>query len=1016
MLGAASFRRRVALVEFRILGKTRLHVGENDLDLRSAKQRGLLALLLYEVDRPVQVDRIVQVLWRGSSVESVRGNLQALVSRLRRILTDSGSGGAVSKEGNAYRLQLDPLLIDYHLFRKLAEEGRAAAANGNHAAAKSLLLRALSLWRGRPLEDLSGPWAEHCRYQLENFERLPAYYSLFNSQLELEEHLQVMSGTGKIRQDYEFDEIFARQHMQSLKGLGKYPHALEFHAHFSERLFDEMGAEPGPELRDLYQDVLRRQAGTGVVVAEQPAVDPPRPHQLPRVGRRFVGREDILAELDALADDTEDGYGQVVVLHGMPGVGKTSLAAHWANLNRDRFPDGELFLDLSGHGPGTPLAPHDALGILLASLKSSPDRTPATGDDRRLELHKILGQRRLLIVLDNAKDSSQVHPLLSAVANCFTIVTSRTRPWGLPIRDNAHVIVVPPLSSIESVELLRNEIGDTRSTGASGALHDLAARTNGHPLGLRIIAQHVAHRPETAVADLVEEFKCQEGLGILGSSADSDDDDATLPVAFSWSYRALAPATARAFRLLGLHPTTEFGTAAACILLGEEEQVVDGHLRTLTKANLLQHGAARRYRLHDLLHGYAVDLVRHEESPDNRKRALKALLDWYLGSAMAATERLSPDSPRPPSFDIHTVVPLDFADESDALNWFTKEQANLMAAVPHSFRHGFPGHSWRLSAHLHEVMDRICNYNEMISCHRTALKAARLTMEEEAQSGTLNNLGMIHFRLEEYREAAYHIEAGLQIAERLDLKGMQAIGMHNLASVHLAQGESGKAVDLYRQALERLRELGSRGGEASTLGQLANAYHKLERDDLALELHHRALAIRIAIESHRGEATTRTELGKLLNEQGEHDQARAHLEAALELHRQSGDRARTSEALTTISDVYYNLGLLDRSIASAELAIQHAAKINAPQNQSKALHVQGHALALLGDQDAAEDRWRRALALLPDHDGLEADALLSHLSSLEMARGDIPEPRNPSIAGRARSNSAKPIRQVEGKI
>ncbi|PRY36384.1 AfsR/SARP family transcriptional regulator [Umezawaea tangerina] len=1002
-------------MEFRILGKTRLRVDGNDLSLGPAKQRGLLALLLYEVDKPVLVERIAQTLWHGSPAEKVRGNLQVLISRLRRVLSDSGSGGTVPKEGDAYRLQIDPLLIDYHLFRKLAEEGEAAAANGNHALAKSLLLRALSLWHGRPLEDLSGPWAEHCRYQMENFDRLPAYYTLFNSQLELEEHLQVMSGTGKIRQDHEFDEIFARQHMQSLRGLGKYPHALEFHTHFSERLFDEMGAEPGPELRDLYQDVLRRQAGTGVAPVEQPAAGLSRPHQLPRVGRRFVGREDILAELDALADSMDDGYGQVVVLHGMPGVGKTSLAAHWANLSRDRFPDGELFLDLSGHGPGTPLAPHDALGILLSSMRSSPDHTPATGSDRRLELHKVLGQQRLLIILDNAKDSSQVHPLLQAMTNCFTIVTSRTRPWGLPIRDNAHVIIVPPLSPTESVKLLRNEIGNIRTAGFSGALQELAARTNGHPLGLRIIAQHVAHRPETAVADLVEEFKGQEGLGILGSSADSDDEDVTLPAAFSWSYRALAPTTARAFRLLGLHPTTEFGITVACALLGEDEQAVDSHLRTLTKANLLQHGAARRYRLHDLLHGYAVDLVRHEESPENRKRALAALLDWYLGSAVAAMERLSPDSPRPPSPDIRTVVPLDFVDESDALTWFTKEQANLMAAVPHSFRHGFPSHSWRLSAHLHEVMDRICNYTEMISCHRIALKAARLTMEEEAQSGTMNNLGMVHFRLEEYREAAYHIKAGLEIAKRLDLKGMQAICMHNLASVHLAQGQAGKAVDLYKQALERLQELGSRGGEASTLGQLANAYHELERDDLALELHHRALEIRIAIESHRGEATTRTELGKLLNQQGEHDQARAHLEAALKLHSHSGDRARTSEALTTIADVYYKLGLLDRSIASAELAIQHAGKINAPQNQFKALHTQGHALVLLGNRDAAEERWRRALTLLRDQDGPEADALLSHLSSLETTRDDIPEPRSSLIDGPTQPNRTKSNKQVENK-
>lgn len=982
-------------MEFKILGRTRLQINGNQVDLGSAKQRGLLALLLFEVGRPVQMDRIVQVLWRDSTVNDVRGNLQALVSRLRKVLTGTGSGDALPKEGNAYRLSLDPMIIDYHQFRRLAEDGRAAASQGNHSLAKALLRSALSLWQGRPLEDLTGPWAEHCRNQMETFDRLPAYYTLFDSQLQLSENLEVMSETGRLTQDHELDETLAFQHMRSLNGLGKYPRALEFHSQFCERLFDAMGAEPGPELRNLRQDILRKQAGTGVTAPRRTAEPPPAPpEQLPPDAANFAGREDLLAWLDSLLEATGGKHGQVVALHGMPGVGKSRLATRWGNLRRDRFPDGQLFLDLRGYGPGTPMAPDDALGLLLAAMGVAARRTTATGDERRAELAKVLSQRRVLLVLDNALDSNQVRPLLAAVSGCFTIVTSRTRPWGLNIRDNAQVIGVPPLSSAESIELLRKEIG-VRSDEDPAALHELATRSDGLPLGLRIIAQHVAHRPRSAIADMVDEFKDQEGLGILGSADDSDDENATLPVAFSWSYLALAPDTARAFRLLGLHPTTEFSTVAAGALLGWEKDAVDKSLKTLTRVNLLQYGAMRRYRLHDLLHGYAVDLVNHEESTQQWRASLKSLLDWYLATAGVAAQRLNPQHSCVPALaDMTDVTPLAFDDAGEALAWFTRERANLIAAVPHAVRHGFHEHAWRLSANLHEVLDRLGHFEELLACHRHALKSARVLSHEEATSGTMSNIGMVLFRLRRYEESIYHLQASLDIASQLALPEIQANGVHNLASVHLARGDVRQAITIYERALELFRALGAQAGEASTLDQLANAYRRMERDDLALDYYHRALAIREDIGHLRGQGTTLTELGKLLHERGENSEALRHLEKALEVHRLSGDRTRTSEALVTISEVYYDLGSFDLAIARAEQAVDLGMD---SEDQARAFHILGHAVAIQGDLDAARRHWREAVDLLNGTNAAETDVLLGHLDSLSQPGGPIPDPRTSPV-------------------
>jgi tetratricopeptide (TPR) repeat protein len=828
---------------------------------------------------------------------------------------------------------------------------------------------------------------------LENFERIPAYYSLFESQLQLHEHLEVMIGTGKIRENHEFDEIFALQHMRALNGLGKYPHALEFHTRFCERLFDHMGAEPGPELRNLYQEVLRRQAGTGVVANERPPSETPWPHQLPRQARGFAGRSDVLAKLDSLVGGAGDDLGQTVVLHGMPGIGKSRLAFHWGNRNKHRFTDGQLVLDLGGHGSGAPVAPDDALGMLLAALEGSSSSTSTTGAERRTELSRMLSDRRVLVVLDNARDSNQVRPLLAALGNCFTLITSRTRPWGLTIKDNVHVLGIPPLSAAETVELLRNEIGADRAAEDPAALRELAGRSDGHPLALRIIAQHVANRPETAIADLVNEFKDQDGLGILGSSDDSDDEDATLPVAFSWSYLALDPATARTFRFLGLHPTAEFSTVAVSRLLDEDEQVTDRRLRTLTKTNLVQHGAAKRYRLHDLLHGYAVDLVQHEELASERKEALERLLDWYLGSASSASRVLAPHSKIPLLRGMSTTAQPEFEEESSALNWFRRERANLVSAVPHAIRHGFSPHCWRIAANLHEAFDRLGHFEELLTSHRIGLKAARLLSEDEAQCGTLTNLGMVHFRLRQHHEAAHQFEAALAIARRLEHRELEAICVHDLASVHLALGEARKAIDLYEVALTHMRELSAPEREASTLDQMANTYRKLEQDDRALELYQQALAIRRATGHKRGEATTLTEIGKLLNEHGEHEAARTSLEEALRLHQHSGDKTRTCEALVTICEVYYNLGLLDQAITSADLAIRQAVELDAPTDQARALHVQGHALALLGDVDAAERRWTDAVSLLFNDSPL-IDTLRNHLDALHQTRDAIPGQRD----------------------
>ncbi|RKT52947.1 AfsR/SARP family transcriptional regulator [Saccharothrix australiensis] len=973
-------------MEFKILGKTRLHIDGNDFDLGSTKQRAVLALLLYYTGEPVPVDRIARELWRSSAPAEVRGKLQPLISRLRAVLTKSGSGGRIHKEGDAYRLELADGLVDYHRFRKLAEAGRSAAARNDHVRAKELLREALGLWQGRPLQELDGRWADHCRDQMETFDRIPAQHALLDSRLQLREHAEVMGEAGRLTREHELDENFARLYLQSLDGLGKYSRALEFHTRFCANLMAETGAEPGPELRAAYLAILRKQAGTG------PAGPAPRrvpPRDLPRDLKKFAGRADLLARMDEVL---ESGVcGQVIALHGMPGIGKTRLAVHWAHRRVDRFPDGQLVLDLQGFGPANPLAPDDALGILLAKLDVEP--IPVTGQERRTRLRRVLDGHAVLLLLDNARDSNQVRPILDATTPCFTVITSRTRLFALPVHDDAQVIHVPQLSATESESLLCDVIGAQRVNEDPEAVNELAKRSDGHPMALRIVAEHVALRPETALADLVDEFKGPEGLGILGSSDDSDDEHATLSAAFSWSYRSLPAACARMFRMLGLHFTTEFGPEAASALIGEPISTTTRYLSALTKANLLQYGAARRFRLHDLMHGYAVDLVRHEESPATRKTALTGLLDHYLATATAAYARLTPDqSPVPPLDGVPPAAP--FTSDQKALDWFAKERANLVTAILRAVGHGFHEHAWRLAANVQEIFDRLGYYEDLLVCQRAALEAAMVSQGVEGRAGALNDIGTVHFRLGQYGAAAECFERSVEAAREHGLPQVVAVAVYNLARVHLAQNQVGQAVVHLHATLDSARTLHMPALEAATLRLLGRAHRCTARDDSALDFFTSALAIWDRIGDVRGRGTTLIDISRLLHQHGWHDEARDRLKAALAVTQASGDRSALADALTVEAEMHYDLGEFRETVDCAQRAVALDVEAGTAAVLARALHMLGHALVALGDPAAAERHWTKAAALLSDLDGNEGASLQDHLDELRHPGRPIPNPRD----------------------
>lgn len=972
-------------MEFKIFGKTSLLTGDDSVHLGTAKQRGVLALLLHDVGRPVSIDRIINELWRGETLEVSKGRLHPIISRLRKVLAESGFGGQLRKEGAAYRLEIDPMLVDLHRFRQLVTKARQASGNDDHFLAKTLVQEALELWQGKPLADLGGTWSDHCRAQMEQFDRLPAYYVLFDSQLQLGEYSEVMSAVGRLVDEHDTEEMFARHYMRSLDGMGKYSKALEFYTEFCSRLEYAIGAEPGPEMRTLYQAVLQKQAGTAIVSK----IDPEPPQQLERDIHNFTGRKQLLVRLDALLAAAQ---GQVVALHGMPAAGKTSLATRWAHQRKSRFPDGQLFVNLSGHGPTAPMAPDDAIAILLASLGVPLDKL--TVDERRVRLRRSLSGKKIVLILDNARDSAQVRPILAATADCCCLVTSRAELKGLTIRDGVRTMEVPPLTPDESTGLLLAELSGRGRASEGEGLAALVRLAQGLPLCLRIIAQHAVDRPYTSLLDLARELRRHEGLGLL-DSADSDDEYTTLSTAFSWSYRALPAEAALSFRRLGLHPGPEFDTSAACAVLGEDEPVVVEHLRILVKANLIRQISASRYRLHDLLYGYAVDLVRHEEVPGQRELVLRRLFDWYLASTWNAAQRVTPERTRVPMLDgMSWRGATEFATAGAALDWFAQEQTNLAAAVSHAARQGFHDHAWRLAANMNEAYDRFGFYTDLRLSHEIALSSASEVGNKEGECGTLNNLGVVLYRLGRCDEARQMLSGAAVRADELGHRELSAVSRYNLGTVHLKVGQARIAIAIYEKVLDLLGGMGARSLEACALDQLANGHHQMELDDIALNYHEQALVIREEVGDIRGQGTTFTELAKIYHEHGESDKALTCSERALDAHLRSGDKAGMGEAFLVMSEALYDLGSFAQSSDAAEKATRLCRR---PHAQARAWHLLGHVREIANDLTSAESCWRQAVDLLLGASGHGDEHLLAHVRGHGEARRSIPDPRNEDV-------------------
>jgi len=652
------------------------------------------------------------------------------------------------------------------------------------------------------------------------------------------------------------------------------------------------------------------QAGSisgGVHIHHHDAAIAVTPRQLPADVAHFTDREPQISWLDTWLETAHGQLALVNVIAGAGGVGKTSLAAHWAHRVRERFPDGDLYLDLHGYHAERRVDADEALDQLLRTLDVPGERIPISRDAKAALYRSLLHERRMLILLDNAATADQVRPLLPGSPTCRVLITSRSTMAGMMTREGARRMPLDVLPTDQAVELLRKIVGAARVDADPAAAAELTRHCGFLPLALRITAERLAASPHLALADLVEELaEEQERLDALTIDG---DDLSTVRVVFSWSYHTLSPEAARMFRLLSIPRGTDISAAAAAVLCGVSEGKGRRLLEQLAGMHLLSEHQPRRYRFHDLVRVYAAECAQRDESSRDRQAAAHRLFTWYAHCVLAAARVYAPGFTRiPMALPDPPREPPEFPDRLAALHWCDAERENLIAAVETANELHEYALAWQLPVALFGYFLVRKPLTDWVVSHDIGIAAAQLCGEQLAEAWLLTSRALPQSDLRQYEAARESHERALPLWRATGERWGEAWALRDLASLYRLLDRVPEAVDAFERALAMHIEEGDRWGEATASAGLALALHSLGSSGQALRLLDRTLAIRQESNDHRNVARAMNELGLVYGALGETDTAIDYLERALPIHQSFDYWYGEAVARERLADILAPLG------------------------------------------------------------------------------------------------------------
>ncbi|MFI7542274.1 AfsR/SARP family transcriptional regulator [Actinoplanes sp. NPDC049599] len=996
-------------MRIQVLGPVRAWLGDEPVELTSAGRRAVLGLLALAGGQPLSQAELVDALWGERPPPSAANVIQTHVKHLRRLLEPGRPARSLSarlpRVGAGYALRVSPGNLDLLRFRRLLAEAATAQQGGDPRGAAELYAAALALWQGEPLMDVP-LLAGHPKVVAVAEERHAALGRYGELMITLGEVSEALPALEEAAAAQPLDEAGQARLIRAYAVAGRRAKAFATFHDARRRLADELGVDPGPALSAAHEAVLR-DPGEPVAAPAPPPPAPvrPPPAQLPADVPGFTGREEELAALDLLVTDHDDQLTAVVIsaVSGMAGVGKTALAVRWAHRARARFPDGQLYVNLRGYDTEQPMTPEDALAGFLRALGMAGGDIPAARDERAAAYRSLLDGRRLLIVLDNAASVEQIRPLLPGTATCAVVVTSRDTLAGLVARHGAGRLVVPLLSREEALVLITRLIGE-RVRAEPAAAADLITRCARLPLALRVAAELAAGRPEAPLRELVAEL-ADEGRRLELLDAGGDPQTGVRAV-FSWSYRQLPPAAARAFRLLGLTPGPDVSGYAAAALLGTGVTEAGELLAVLARAHLIQQPGAGRCTLHDLLRAYAIRLAA-EIGDGEGTAALDRLFDATLYTATAAMDTLYPaEQHRRPRVERPASPVPPVGDGAAAQAWLDRERANLVALVGHAATHGRPAHAVRLTLTLLRYLESGGHYPEAVAMHEHAIRAARHARDASAEAQLLTNVAVMDVQQGHYEQADGLLRRAVELARGCGDHAAEARALGNLGHVDQWQGRYDEAAERLQEALALCRLTGDRAAEARALGNLGQVYRRQGRDGQAAAYLSEAVRICRRIGDPVGEGYALVSLGDVAARQRDTRRAaRCHREA-LEIFRRTNERAGTALALDGLGAVTHDTVFLREALEIFQQLGERAGETRATNSLGEVLTTTGrpghgreeHLAALtlaieigdryeggrahaglarvaemLGDPDSAGRHWAQALSRYAEIGAPEAE-------------------------------------------